>query len=222
MGKKKYTKFKSETNEQRKFSAMCLKCYNNNYDMKGNIVSYSEMKYKPSYDTKVSGSDKDLNDNAIDTYITRSNLGFDYSIALYCPQCGRRTTHVTIDHDMSDIISTLNKSGLLTKFCCQGHFDKGSFSVPYISFVSDYSKSFFDTNDPLLKYWYIEEYKSDKEDIAYNWGWSLRVKHDIPIIVFRSGEHILNLREYVNKNIEKFKESIMKKKEEEEDNNENN
>lgn len=51
---------------------------------------------------------------------------------VYCSHCGSEM--IDIDYKIFNIIKELNEKGYKTNYCCEGHDDDISTSVPYISF----------------------------------------------------------------------------------------
>lgn len=210
MGKKKKNKFiklTDEMNYKRHSAAQCTLCHNNNYELYTDIVSVSRIKYRLSDECNKADKAKcTANKDAINMYmedmIINSNPGFAEKIKVYCPKCEKATNHNIIDYNISSIISILNKFGICTTFSCEGHFDKGEFSSPYISFSQKSDTKYFDMNHALLKYWYIDFGKIQAGE------WTLRLKcNQTSIDYFASGNHIDDLYKYIDTVLpEKMKE----------------
>lgn len=197
MGKKnKFTKLTDEMNYKRHSVAQCSLCHENNYELCTNTVSINKLKYRPMNKDKVNKArfivHNDDIDNTMEHILINSNPGFAEKFRIYCPRCEKVTVHNVIDYNISSIINTLNKMGISTTFSCEGHFDKGEFSSPYITFANELDRKYFDMSNTLLKYWTMDISKIQAG------AWSLRLRCDqVSIDYFASGSHLDDLYSYI-------------------------
>lgn len=81
-----------------------------------------------------------------------------------CPNCGKASILIELDYNIGDIISTLNKKGYRTNFCCEGH---GINDNGYISFRD------VDANKNILEYAKLlpDEFYIDIENYSLSADW---------------------------------------------------
>lgn len=120
----------------------------------------------------------------------------------HCKKCNTITTHFITDYALGKVIQKLNKAEIQTSFSCEGHqYNSSGFESPYIAFPHDV-REYFDMENPLLKYWYIED-NTDK-DWPSN-AMCLRVSEDASMRYILDNEFIKDLSKYIDKFILKGK-----------------
>ncbi len=123
------------------------------------------------------------------------NVPCIYQFVTECKKCGRETLHYTTDYNIGKLIKKLNDMGLTTVFSCEGHtYSSAGFDIPYIGFKDDVSE-YFDMNDPLLKYWELED-KSNYES-PMKVGLYVSTKASMDYII--NYEFIKDMTKYLNK-----------------------
>ena len=183
--------FSGEYTDDRNTVAMCSSCYELNYNINLKSSARSKISIKPKCD--LSEDSKNTMIDSVKNMIDDSLPGFNEEIVLTCPNCKQNRVHIIIDKRISKIVSILNKNGLVTKFCCEGHFGTHNISHSYISFYSKESIDKFDTGNPLLNKW-----KIDNNDGKAPYGYCLRTNRDICTINdFIDGTYLKELEEYI-------------------------
>lgn len=183
--------FSGEYTDDRNTVAMCSSCYELNYNINLKSSARSKISIKPKCD--LSEDSKNTMIDSVKNMIDDSLPGFNEEIVLTCPNCKQNRVHIIIDKRISKIVSILNKNGLVTKFCCEGHFGVHNISHSYISFYSKESIDKFDMNNPLLNKW-----KIDNNDGKAPYGYCLRTNRDICTINdFIDGTYLKELEEYI-------------------------
>lgn len=183
--------FSGEYTDDRNTVAMCSSCYELNYNINLKSSARSKISIKPKCD--LSEDSKNTMIDSVKNMIDDSLPGFNEEMVLTCPNCKQNRVHIIIDKRISKIVSILNKNGLVTKFCCEGHFGTHNISHSYISFYSKESIDKFDMNNPLLNKWKIAN-----NDGKAPYGYCLRTNRDICTINdFIDGTYLKELEEYI-------------------------
>lgn len=186
-----------ELSEIKDLTYICTKCYEENYIGRSHIDVQLDMSLVSYNDIDKSQSLK--LENSMKDHMLKAAPGYDYNIKLFCSHCNKDTVHVSIDYRLGQIISVLNKAGIYTNFCCEGHLERNDISAPYISFISYDDLLKFDTENELLYLWY-------KEIDSVNSRYILRVNFSkLTVDDFINLRHIEDLNHYINKYIIKEK-----------------
>jgi hypothetical protein len=164
--------------------AMCPKCY-----------SLFDCKIGYKYNFKVE-TDNDL-----------IMMDFnDVSIVGHCKHCKYTVYFILIDEKLSEIISTLNKKGYYTEFCCEGHFNKDEngdifYDDAYIMFSEEGTMrlEYFMDYNALPEGWYID--KEDKR-LIFRANIDNEIRENIPL------EEIVKLMDKKIEEMRKFVENL--------------
>lgn len=114
-----------------------------------------------------------------------NNYNF-YVYEVYCDTCKNITDHYCVDSGISDIIYLLNKNGLITNSCCEGHLDNVLHKRAYISFNTIYHDR-FDMSNELLKYW----------KLTGSYETIIEIRRDTPIEYLQEKRHLKDLEKYI-------------------------
>lgn len=146
-----------------------------------------------NYSVFMKSEDEDIDANIIsDKIIPQFIPGFNI-VKLYCPKCNKETLHAVIDYNISDIIVALNKIGLRTTYCCEGHDTRHQ---PYIAFETDIEKCKCILGNEL-KYWFYDDIEHITNDSI---NAIIRVKEDITVKEYLDRVYLDELREIIKIN----------------------
>lgn len=170
---------------RQKFSLICSSCFS----ILGNF------EFSIGYHVNVkSDTSSELDVKSLAHLFEPRHFVFD-PVPYKCPHCQKVTMCIIVDKYFSKIISKLNKAGIKTDYCCEGHVSDQieMCEFAYLSFDA-YYRQYFDIRHPLLRWWYLDESVSMNGELARIY---LRIKEDCPLRYYKEKRHCIELEEYI-------------------------
>lgn len=175
----------AEEHEEKKLSLICSSCYEvlGNFNYSGGYHVSIEAEY---------GSN--LNPDILARMFS-PRFQVEDNIPYKCPNCEKVTRGLIIDSNFANIIASLNRAGIKTDYCCEGHAheNRNLCEFAYLSFDAHY-RSYFDMSHPLLRWWYMDEHVTIVHGLTRI---ILRIKEDCPLYYYMRKIHCKELKDYV-------------------------
>ena len=194
-GREIYTEINSIDNKDNNFISYKNRIDNKEYSLICNVCYTIIGRFSMSVNLEFEIESNDLDNNILyklDPY------NINPSPRCKCHICNKIRKCFTVDANMGEIISLLNKNGIYTSNCCEGHTIDSFYSTPYILFKNIKDINLFDMSDDRLKYWIIRDYH---DDMYMDGDFSLDLSDSINLKDLFNNKHINDLFDYIKEMI---------------------